>query len=285
MRLTVNIIGAGRLGQTIGHLLEKYKLAHIKGICNSSKESTIKAINFIGAGKSYIDITTLPAADITFITTKDNLIPQICQKLNHNLELQPGNIIVHCSGSLTSDALSVFTNKDCYVASIHPMQSFNDPKTSVKKFNGTYCALEGDTNALNILTPLFRSLGAITYEINKSNKTLYHIAGVFASNYLITLAHIGISLLQEAQVPNDLTTKAIIHIMRSTLENVEDSLDPTKALTGPIQRGDHVTIAKHLEALTNDEKKMLYKLLGKATLPLTSHKNHLHSILQDLLSK
>ena len=47
---TVNIIGAGKLGKTIGQLLVRSNLVKIQGVCNRSIESSIAAISFIGEG-------------------------------------------------------------------------------------------------------------------------------------------------------------------------------------------------------------------------------------------
>ena len=101
----INIIGAGNLGKTIGRLFVKNNIGTIGGICNRSKESALKAINFIGDGDYYPDISTLPNADITFIATPDELIAKACREYSTNKNIRPGNVVLHCSGSQTSDIL------------------------------------------------------------------------------------------------------------------------------------------------------------------------------------
>ena len=88
MAIVVNIIGAGHLGRTIGHLLVKCGLVEIGAICNTTELSSQNAINFIRQGKYYPHISQLPAADITFITTPDDLIPSISEELSRSLFLQ-----------------------------------------------------------------------------------------------------------------------------------------------------------------------------------------------------
>lgn len=268
MPLLANIIGAGHLGKTIAHLLVKNQLVSIGAVCNTSEISARRAIEFIGDGQYCPTIEALPPADITFITTPDDLITEACFALGKNPRLKPGSVVLHCSGSLTSDALVAAREAGCSVASIHPMRSFAQPETSVQQYSGTYCAFEGDVAASAVVRSLFDSIGSITYEISKEKKSLYHAAGVFASNYLVTLSQQALSCLEGAGVEHDIAMRVISNIMRGTVNNLETTLSPQQSLTGPIQRGDALTISKHMQALPSD-KKSLYSILGTVTLPLS----------------
>jgi predicted short-subunit dehydrogenase-like oxidoreductase (DUF2520 family) len=285
MALLVNIIGAGHLGKTLGYLLVKHQLVTMGAICNRSKISTINAAKFIGQGKYCPTIDKLPPADITFITTPDELISVTCEELSKNKFLQHDSVILHCSGSLNSDALIAIKEKGCYVASIHPMSSFASPELSIVQYKGTYCAVEGDKEALSRVLPLFNSIGSITYEIDKSKKPLYHAAGVFASNYLITLAQQAFSCMREAGVENEMALRVITNIMQGTVSNLEKTLSLEQSLTGPIQRGDISTLMKHIDFLTDIEQKHLYSALGKATLHLTGHNKEKKEQIERVLTK
>jgi predicted short-subunit dehydrogenase-like oxidoreductase (DUF2520 family) len=269
--MIINIIGAGTLGKTIGNLFVKNKLVKIGGICNTSIVSSMNAITFIGDGKSFALISDLPSADITFITVPDDLILATCDALSKNQFLKTGSIIVHCSGSLSSDALLSVKNKGCYIASIHPMRSFAKPELSIEQYVGTYCAIEGDQEAKLVISTLFNSIGSITYEINKEKKSLYHAAGVMASNYLVTLSKQALLCMEDAGVENEMAMRVITNIMRGTVSNLEKTQSPEQSLTGPIQRSDITTITKHMESFDCEERKNIYATLGKATISLTSH--------------
>lgn len=271
MNLTVNIIGTGNLGKTIGRLLNTHRLATIQGIYNRTPNHSIEGVQFIGAGTPIADITSLPPADIQFITTPDDAIADTCLQLRQNKNIKPNCIIVHCSGSLTSDILLPMKSLGCYVASIHPMHSFANPEISVMQYAGTFCSIEGDPQATKVMIPLFDAFGSQTYFIHKEKKLLAHVAGVFASNYLITLAQQALSCLQEAGVDEAVAMKIITHLMKGTVLNLEKTMSPEDSLTGPIQRGDTATIKNHLTALENSKQKELYALLGLATLDITRH--------------
>ncbi len=283
MTLLMNIIGAGHLGKTMGHLFFKHKLVRIGGICNTSQMSTHSAIEFIGDGTYYSTLAQLPSADITLIATPDDVIEETANALSNNPFLKKGSIILHCSGSLSSDILNSLSDK-CYVASVHPMKSFAKPELSITQYKGTYCAMEGDEPALQLLQFLFEAIGSITFTIDKSKKSLYHAAGVFSSNYLITLAQQALACLQESGIETEMAIQIITTLMRSSISNLEETLSPKLSLTGPIQRGDILTIRTHLNELHNKEIKNLYSTLGKATLALTSHEDEKKELINKVLN-
>lgn len=283
MTFVINIIGAGNLGKTLGHLLVKHQLVRVNGICNTSELSSLKAIEFIGEGNYYPTIAALPEADITFITVPDDLIPKACEELTKNPFLKPGSIVIHCSGSLNSDLLLTLKNRGCFIASIHPMHSFAKPELSVVRYKGSYCAFEGDPEATSLIAELFNGIGSVSYPISKDKKSLYHAAGVMASNYLVTLAQQALLCMEEADVDNEMAMQVITNIMKGTLSNLENTKSPKQALTGPIRRGDRSTIEKHMEAFTADEQRDVYAILGKATLQLTNHEPEIKEQIKEAL--
>jgi predicted short-subunit dehydrogenase-like oxidoreductase (DUF2520 family) len=271
MNITINIIGAGRVGKTLGYLFHKNQLGIIGIIYNRSIKNAIDSVNFIGAGRAVTAINRLPAADITFITTSDDAIINVCKVLVDNDCLKPNSIVVHCSGSLTSEILMGTKKQGCLIASIHPMRSFAEPSISIKQFNPTYCALEGDLQAITALKPLFQALGAITYLIDKSKKIIYHAAGIFASNYLLTLAEQALVGFKTAGISEDLAMSIVLNLMQGTLTNLVTTKNTSASLTGPIKRADIKTINQHMASLSVVNQATLYGLLGQATLLLTDH--------------
>ena len=284
--MKINIIGAGNLGKILGYLIFSKQLATITGIINQTTSSTQRAIEFIGQGSSYTCIEDLPGADITFITTPDDIIAKVGERLWVNSNLKPKTIIVHCSGALTSDVLTQLRQKGCYIASVHPMESFLADKENIKNYAGTYCAMEGDIQAIKAIKLLFEKIGFITYLIDKDKKSLYHIAGVFASNYLVTLAHLAQICLTEAKIEQAIAIDMITHLMQTTVNHLKSTHSPKKSLTGPIKRGDSLTIAHHLQSLSNmAQPRALYKRLAQVTLSfseLTSDKKkQIMTVLND----
>ncbi len=288
LNININIIGCGKVGKTLGSLLIREKLVNICGIVNSNIENARKVVEYFGEGKAYSSILELPAANLYFILTRDDLIECIANKLAANPFLSPRSIIVHCSGSLSSDVLNILKRKDCFVASIHPIKSFADPEQSIATFAGTFCAMEGDKEILEFLSNFFQKIGSRTFFIDKEYKKIYHLAGVLCSNFLITLHAHALELYKQSGIAEETAKELISNLMYNSLINLEN-LSHKDALTGPIQRGDVKTVNDHVVALNdfsfNLETKNIYLSLGLGTLFLTNHaedkKNEFRKILSE----
>jgi predicted short-subunit dehydrogenase-like oxidoreductase (DUF2520 family) len=282
--MNINLVGAGQVGKTLGHLFVKHHLAHIQAVFNTHSKHAKAAIEWIGGGHYYATLQDLPHADITLITTPDDYIEQICQILSESPHIRPGDIILHCSGALSSHALISAKKRGCFVASIHPMRSFANLIQSAQEYPGTYCAIEGDIEALRVLEPLFKGIGSVIYRIESSKKIVYHAGAVFASNYLVTLTKQSIDCFVSAGMEHEFAKHLALTAMRDVFENIQNNSLET-ALTGPIKRGDINTIQKHIDNLP-EAGRDIYQALVHATLPLTGHDLEILNKLQNMtLSK
>jgi predicted short-subunit dehydrogenase-like oxidoreductase (DUF2520 family) len=93
---------------------------------------------------------------------------------------------------------------------------------------------------------------------------MYHVAGVFAANYLMVLIDLALHIMQDLGETQEDSFDAFLPLMVGALQNVE-SLGVGEALTGPVARGDEDTIKRHLQALQalRPEIGDIYKVLGK----------------------
>jgi predicted short-subunit dehydrogenase-like oxidoreductase (DUF2520 family) len=284
MPLTINFIGCGRVGKTLAWLINANAVARIGSIYNSTYSSSVQASQFIGAGDPVREITSLVPSDIYFMTTRDDIISELCAALVSNNMLKKGAVLLHCSGALCSDTLNQAKSHGCHIASVHPLKSFANPNESIETFSGTHCAIEGDPEAIRVLNNLFTGIGGKIFSISKEKKRLYHAASVMANNYLVALHYQAVQcyLLAgvEAQTANILTTQ----MMDDALKNLKNYSHET-SLTGPLQRGDINTVRDHVETLTasNTLLSAIYCQLGLGTLPLTQHNSVLRENLVAVL--
>lgn len=280
----VSFIGCGKLGKTIAHLLSHNQKVTITGIVNTTLESAQEAVQFIGQGKAYASIETLPHSDIYFITTPDDAIATVCQALVAQTHFNKTAIVVHCSGALSSDVLAPAREQGCAIVNLHPLKSFAHPALSIHSFQGIYCAIEGDLKGSIIIKQLFEEIGGIVFSIDQANKSLYHSASVLANNYLVTLHYQAVQCYVAAGIQEAIANKIVSQLMQDAFSNLQ-TLSHEDALTGPMQRGDSNTIAMHVAALAHHpELSAIYTSLGLGTLALTPHdekmKNNLHRALQ-----
>lgn len=268
MKYVINIIGAGKLGSTCGYLLAKSGIVDIGGICNSTLETSERAVQFMGQGFACSSLDNLPPADIYFITTPDYLIKTICDEIvAKNKAIKKDAIFLHCSGALNSDIFELAKKSNYFVASVHPIKSFANPAQNINDFSGTYCTYEGDERACEIIMELFSAIGGILLPINKHEKILYHVGCVFSANYLVTLFDIAARCYIAAGISEQNSYAIVKKMITSTLNNLNE-LNPKQALTGPIVRGEKEVIERHIQALQQTDFLDVYKILGDATLKL-----------------
>ena len=155
------------------------------------------------------------------------------------------------------------------VASIHPVRSFASPARSVKNFPGTYCGVEGDSVALDVLMPLFTSIGGKCISIEASQKTIYHAGAVIASNFLPLLIESSIQCYLKAGLTREVAMDLVEPLAKNTLDNIF-KVGVKSAMTGPVIRGDFEIIDAHKKELScflPDEAK-LYSSLTEELLKL-----------------
>ncbi|MCP4753336.1 MAG: DUF2520 domain-containing protein [Proteobacteria bacterium] len=282
----LNIIGGGKVGKTLGYLWSKGTDFEIQDILNRSLESAEQTSNFIGSGRAVDDYQGMRAADMYLISTSDGTIEECCRKLAEFGGIPTGSIVFHCSGALTSAILSSAIRKNALVASVHPVKSFADPAASVSTFPGTYCGIEGDPQATELLIRALKSIGAETFAIDPQFKTVYHSASVIICNYLVALLDVGTKTYMKSGIPRETVLELMKPMVQGTLDNVF-KLDTIQALTGPIARGDHSVVSKQLDELTEWDEKIgrLYKILGSFTLELSRSQNNARPADLEILGK
>ena len=266
---SLNIIGAGKVGRTLGRLWHEQDILVIGDILNRSTTSTASACAFIGAGRPAQRIDELQPADVWMIASGDDSIAACCNALAEQGLFRPRDIVFHCSGALSSDVLQAARSKGAVVASVHPVRSFARPEDNVAVFAGTWCGVEGDTEALHVLREIFSCIGARFVELQPDAKTIYHAAAVFASNYLVTLMDVATQAYARAGVPPETALMLMEPLVRGTVDNVFKT-GPRLALTGPIARGDMATVERQQAALStwNEEYAALYEQFMRLTVDL-----------------
>ncbi len=260
----LNIIGCGKVGRTLATLWSRNLVLEIGDILNSDPGNAAKAVTFIQAGKAVSNMTELINADIFMITAPDALIEKLCGELAASGILRKGDIVFHCSGALSSAVLGAAREKGAFTASVHPVMTFAE----ATEFKGVYCGVEGQEQALSVLSPVFQAIGGEVFHINPDSKSIYHAASVTVSNYLVALLEHGIQLYMKSGLERDLAIKVMQPLAQTAMANVF-RVGTVKALTGPIARGDHEIVARQLNALSGSNSEELYRQLGLIALELS----------------
>lgn len=248
MKDTFAILGAGRLGRTLGRLLERRGLRP-GGISCRTLRSARLAVSFIGGGRpTTSNVRAVEGSGLVLISTPDRLIASVARELAESRLSWTGRVVAHTSGAISSAALEPIRRRGARVASIHPLASIADPRAAPRRLAGIPCALEGDPAAVRLLRALVVSLGGTPVAIPRQTKALYHLIASLLSNDLVALLSLGIEAASGLGLGPREATRLYLPLVRSTIENVAH-LGPVRALTGPISRGDLSTLRLHAEAL------------------------------------
>lgn len=273
MQKTLNIIGCGKVGKVLGRLWAAAGSFVIQDVLNRSEDSGREAVDFMQAGRAIADYAGMRPAEVYLIGTPDDRIAASCDALSQSGLLRPGNVVFHSSGALPSSALQSASQAGAAVASIHPIRSFAAPGELLEDFAGTWCGAEGDSVALDLLNPAFSAIGAQPVAIDAEFKSVYHAASVFAANYLVTLLDVALQAYEKAGIPHDVAVRLMEPLVRGSVDNVFRS-GPTDALTGPIARGDIMTVVRQYRAVNAWDTRYgaLYKQLAKLTADIAARK-------------
>jgi predicted short-subunit dehydrogenase-like oxidoreductase (DUF2520 family) len=261
--IRLNIIGAGKLGRTLGRLWTVKNVFTVQDILNRTVESGRQAAAFIGAGRAVAGFEELRPAEWHLIATEDDRIEYCAANLALAGILRPGDTIFHCSGYLPSTILAVPSATGVLTASLHPLRSFAEPETAAKNFAGTNCALEGNPDILARLEAAVMAIGGVPLLIESSKKAVYHAAAVLSSNGLTALLQAAVEAWGEAGLAEEQALRISEPLVRNTVDNIY-RMGPLKALTGPVVRGDRDVVAGEMEALDawKPEIRELYRLLS-----------------------
>jgi predicted short-subunit dehydrogenase-like oxidoreductase (DUF2520 family) len=159
----------------------------------------------------------------------------------------PGPLVGHCSGAT---GLEVLGSREGF--SLHPLMSV-PAGASPAVLRGAGCAVDGSTpRALEAARRLGVALGMRPAHVAPADRVAYHAAGAMAANFLVALEAAAERLAATAGV----TREQLAPLVLATAAQWA-ALGPEAALTGPIARGDELTVQRHRAAVAERTPELL----------------------------
>lgn len=263
----IAIIGPGRLGSALAYSLKQAGYVIDELVSRHRPESLRLARQLARKLKSTvctIDHTELNAG-VTWICVRDSAIRECAETLASRQDLSwKRKVVFHSSGALSSDELDVLRKLGAVVASVHPMMSF--VHASKPSLAGVTFGLEGDKVAVRIARGIVRDLKGESILISKKDKVLYHAWGGFSSPLIIAELAVADLIAERIGLNTSKARKTLAPILRKTIENYI-AHGPAAAFSGPLVRGDVLTVRRHMEALKEvPEARRIYLTLMRAAL-------------------
>jgi predicted short-subunit dehydrogenase-like oxidoreductase (DUF2520 family) len=190
-----------------------------------------------------------PDAEVVILAVPDAAIADAAARVT------PGPLVGHCSGATT---LAPLAPHEAF--GLHPLMTVT---ADGAEFAGASCAIAGTTErALTTARALAAALGMAPFEVADEDRAAYHAAASIASNFLVTLEW-------AAERVGGLDREALAPLVRATVENWANA-GPERALTGPIARGDELTVQRQRAAVAGRAPDLLplFDALAAATRDL-----------------
>jgi len=274
MWVKIGFIGAGKVGNTLGQYFIQKQL-DVGGYYSRRISTAVKGAERTNS-KVFSKLEELiEQVDMIFITTADDAIAQVVNQIADTKLIRKEHILIHTSGVHSTDVFEQLVHVGCGVYSMHPLQSFADADSAVKRIHKTHFTIEGNGVHLCKITEMFEKINNPYYMIENKQKELYHAGACVISNYLVTLMSVGFDFIEASGFPKESIYSAFEPLIYSTLENIKDK-GPEQSLTGPICRGDMETIKEHMQAIKNSNMELeFYKYMGLKTLGMLEKSNAL----------
>ena len=276
-RYDIALVGAGRVGQTLGRLLVALGHRMVFVACRT-RASAERAVTFIGAGQpmTYDDAPldmVQTGRGVVCITTPDAAIAPTAMHLAHRQPPWHGVAVLHCSGALSSAVLHVLRPYGVQVGSMHPLHAFGTAIADLEVLRGVHWCIEGDAAAKYVARQLIGDLNGQVSEIQPEHKMLYHAAAAVAGNLITGLMSVSFSMLEHCGIAPIQARAMLIRLSEGVLQRIKAEGEVV-ALAGPISRGDTVTVAQHLEQLRAlpPVYGAIYRSLSQELVTLARHK-------------
>ena len=252
MKTKIAIIGAGRIAYSLTSAL--LKEGYIVDVIISRKYDSAKALAEKFGVKKYSDDINLisKSVNVFFLTVPDSEIKKTAIQLS-KLKLNfSTTFYMHFSGAEDIGVLGPLKLKGGKTGSLHLMQTF--PSKNIVNIKNVNSAIEtNDDSVYKYLLQLCSDLQLVPFRIDSKDKAYYHLAGVYASNFLAGNLFNAQKLLSLNNIDEQKYFNILSSTIHSTLQNVK-TVGPAKALSGPVDRGDIKTIRKHIASLKKKNK-------------------------------
>ena len=124
---TINLIGGGRVGQTLGRLLARDGQIQVQDVLTRSAASAQDAVAFIGTGRAVAHMPDLRPADLWLLAVPDGQIAPVAAALARVKPCHPA-LGISCQRRLeAANELKPLRDKGWQVASAHCLLSFASP--------------------------------------------------------------------------------------------------------------------------------------------------------------
>ncbi|MFD7674954.1 Rossmann-like and DUF2520 domain-containing protein [Streptomyces anulatus] len=243
-RLTVGVVGAGRVGPALAASLQLagHRPVAVSGVSDASRRRAAELLPDVPVVEP---AEVLARADLVLLTVPDDVLPTLVEGLAETGAVRPGQLLVHTSGRYGARVLDPALRAGALPLALHPAMTFTGTAVDVQRLAGCSFGVTAPEELRLAAEALVIEMGGEPEWIAEESRPLYHAALALGANHLVTLVAQSMELLAKAGVAAP--DRMLGPLLGAALDNALRSGDA--ALTGPVARGDAGTVAAHIGEL------------------------------------
>jgi len=243
-RLTVGIVGAGRVGTALGTALANagHRVTAVSAVSARSKERVWERLP---EAEFATPQEVVMAAELILLTVPDDELPALAEGLVATGVPVAGKLVVHTSGRYGFGVLDPLTRAGALPLALHPVMTFTGRPEDVNRLAGISFGVTAPEPLRPVAEVLVMEMGGEPVWIPEDKRTLYHAALAGGANHLVTLVVEAMDLLRAAGVERP--GVMLGPLLGASLDNALRL--GMEGLTGPVARGDAGTVAGHVAEL------------------------------------
>jgi len=245
----VCLLGSGNVATWIAGRLRGSSYFPVKQVYSRHLEHAQVVADLCGA-EAVDDLSRLNReCQIYIFALSDDALPQVLPQIPFKMPLA-----VHTAGSIPQEIFEPYAD---HYGVLYPLQTFSK-SADMSALKVPLCvetAAAGEKTEL--LMQLAAELSDMVRPMDSEQRFYAHLASVFACNFSNAMCTVADDILHQHQMDLDL----ILPLMEQTIHKLYE-LSPKNAQTGPARRGDLAVMRKHMDALTDERWREIYRLMS-----------------------
>ena len=242
----IGIVGAGAVGTALGVALSRADWP-VAAVASRDEARRERFRSLVPGARGFAEANALlDEVELIVLAVPDDVIPGLAGSLH----MYSGQAMIHTSGALGAEVLEPAMAAGTQVGAFHPLVAFADTERAVAAFRGATIAVEGDEELAALLADMAEAIGATAVRLLPGTKAAYHAAAVLAAGGFVALLDAIAELGKVAGLDEAGSLRVYGGLIEQTLGNAK-ALGISRALTGPMTRGDVGTLRRHLAALAS----------------------------------
>jgi predicted short-subunit dehydrogenase-like oxidoreductase (DUF2520 family) len=244
-RLSVGVIGTGRVGTVFGAALNRvgHRVVAASGV---SRESVRRAERLLPGTPLLPADDVVARAGLVVLAVPDDVLGPLVSGLAETGAWRPGQLVAHTSGAHGVAILEPAARAGALPMALHPAMTFAGRPEDLDRLGGVSFGVTAPEPLRPVAEALVLEMGGEPVWVPEEARPLYHAALVVGANHLVTLVNDAADLLRRAGVERP--GRMLGPLLGAALDNALRTGDA--ALTGPVSRGDAGTVGAHLRTLS-----------------------------------